>query len=47
MSLTEVFFIISMVLSIFFAISFLVLFIYYLGIYNRVNKNFRAGTRHD
>ena len=47
MSLTEVFFIISMVLSIFFAISFLVLFIYYLVIYNRVNKNFRAVTRHD
>lgn len=47
MSLTEVFFIISMVLSIFFAISFLILFIYYLVIYNRVNKNFRAVTRHD
>ena len=47
MSLTEVFFIISMVLSIFFAISFLVLFIYYLVIDNRVNKNFRAVTRHD
>ena len=47
MSLTEVFFIVSMVLSIFFAISFFVLFIYYLVIYNRVNKNFRAVTRHD
>ena len=47
MSLTEVFFIISMVLSIFFAISFFVLFIYYLVIYNRVNKNFRAVTCHD
>ncbi|MDO4667654.1 MAG: hypothetical protein Q4A90_07455 [Streptococcus sp.] len=46
MSLTHLFFVASIGISILFAFSFIVLFIYYLVIYGRVNKNFRA-VKHD
>ena len=46
MTLTNLFFIVSISISVFFAISFVILFIYYLVIYSRVNNNFRM-VKHD
>lgn len=42
MTLTNTFFIIAIGISAFFVISFVVLFVCYLTIYNRVNRNFKA-----
>lgn len=46
MIITNIFFGVALAISIFFAVCFVVLFICYLVIYNRVNKNFKA-VKHD
>ena len=44
--LTNIFFIFALVLSLFFASCFLILFICYLVIFNKVNRNFKV-VKHD
>lgn len=46
MTITNIFFIVALIISIFFTICLVVLFICYTLIYNRVNKNFKA-VKHD
>ena len=42
MTLTTIFFNIAIRISLFFALCFIVLFVDYMMIYHRVNKNFKA-----
>ena len=42
MTLTTIFFNIAISISLFFALCFIVLFVAYMMIYHRVNKNFKA-----
>lgn len=46
MTITNIFFIVALIISIFFTICLVVLFICYALIYNRVNKNFKV-VKHD
>jgi hypothetical protein len=47
MNLTALFFILSLIISSFFAFVIVILFICYLIIFQRVNKNFKAVDRDD